>query len=94
MPLSSLLITLRDDGPEAAAALRELERHARIELGLRRGRRVAAVVDTPDAAEDQRLWAWLQELSGVAMVDVLFVYFDGGGKPSAEPQEQPASSGC
>ena len=76
MAISGLVITLSEDAERAGFALRQLELDARLELGLRAGRRLAAVADTQSPAADRLLWHELRETRGVIHVDVVYVRFE------------------
>lgn len=84
MPVSGLAITLSSDARAAAECLRALETESRIELGPRHGNRLAIVTETQSQEEDKALWAWLDALPGVTLVDVAFVHFDP--PPRSEPR--------
>lgn len=76
MPISGFSITLADDEASAQASLQIMSRDGRLELGPRKGRRIAAVGETPTTREDRALWDWLNALPGVVHVDVVFVEFN------------------
>ncbi len=85
MPISGLMVTLTSDAETSDAALRAMRDFDAIELGVRNGRRVAAVLDTPTDEHNRRAWRWLNDLDGVSLVDVLFVSFDeDANEPTAE----------
>ena len=83
MPISGMLVTLASDHALADAALRAIGNHDCIELGVRDGRKLATVIDAPNAHEDRRLRVWLDDLPGVEYTDVIFIAFDGDGAPAA-----------
>ena len=89
MPVSGLVITLASDDASASAALASLEADGRLELGVRRGRRVAAVADTHSPQENKSLWQSLTACDGIAHVDVVFVDLehDGPGTPNESASE-------
>jgi hypothetical protein len=67
---------LTDDEP-ARCALETLSADDRVELGIRRGRHVAATLETSSPQEDKLAWHWINELPGVRHVDVVFVSLEG-----------------
>ncbi len=77
MAVSALIVTLSEDAALADAALRAIGRDARFTLGeVQVDRRVAVVLDTPEAVDDQAAHDWLRGLRGVEFVDVVLVYLD------------------
>jgi len=92
MPISSLAISLSRDAALADDAARSMEQHPRIEVGRRVGSRLPVVVDTPDREEDKAVWAWINQLPGVAFVDVVFVHFDDQPTPGAGASREPANN--
>ena len=87
MPVSSMIVTLAHEDAACTVALRQLRAHPAIELGEGDDHRFPIVVDTPDADADREVWAWLNDLEGVAFVDLVSVYFDDGDDddPSRDP---------
>ncbi len=85
MSISGLVITLADDGPAAVRAERALAGDPRLRLGPRRGRRLAALADTPSPAEDRRLWERLHALEEIVRVDVVYVALDETDPPQGPP---------
>ncbi|QEG01342.1 hypothetical protein Mal15_54180 [Stieleria maiorica] len=76
VPISGLVITFDpawDDPDETISRLRE---EAAIEVGAMDDRKCAVVVDTSSRAEDKRIYQWVQDLPGVASIQVAFVGFD------------------
>ncbi len=67
--LSSLVITLSDEGVEAASAVSAIGNHPSITASTREGRYLPIVIEDADARPIHR---WLEELPGVAFVDVVF----------------------
>lgn len=84
MPISGFSITLAEDDAAAQASLDVMARDGRLEIGPRGGRRVAVVGETPTTYEDRALWMWLNELPGVAHVDVVFVEFNEHSNATGE----------
>lgn len=76
MPISALVITLRDTPPEREHALAELAREPCLELGEARGPRIPAVSETPTLEAGRQLVERLLSTTGVAHVDVLSVHFE------------------
>lgn len=94
MAISGLVITLSGDGQEAAQALAWLEADARITLGARDGRRVAAVAETPSVRADRDLWDEVHALEGVEHVDVTFVGLDEPGATAGENVQEKLHEQC
>lgn len=76
MPVSGLLLTLDSNPARADAVLRAIGNDQHIELGVRDGRKQAAVIDASDERENRRLWTWLDNLPGVEHIDVVFISID------------------
>jgi hypothetical protein len=76
MAISGLVITLSEDAMAAEAAAAWLEADARVTLGERFGRRLAAVAETPSVEADRALWDELNAMAGVTRVDVTYVHLD------------------
>ena len=76
MPMSGLLITLAEDPVARQNGLAELESNKSFEVGMAHGERLAAVLDTPTAKANKAAWQWLNTLSGISHVDVVFVSLD------------------
>ncbi len=74
MPVSGLAITLMSDPKTRRDALSALESSQYIDVGELVGNRLAIVIDTPDSGTDRDLWQWLNDLPGVAFVDVVSVH--------------------
>jgi hypothetical protein len=94
MPVSGLVVSLRDDPKSRAQALAAISQQTQITMGEVEQNRVAIVVDTTSTQEDKRLWDWLGSLPGVSLLEVAFVGFeqqldstksDSGEIPSAAP---------
>lgn len=77
MPISGMLITLVSGHAHADAAVQAISNDKHIRLGVRDGRKLAAVIDSANADEDRRLRTWLDDLPGVEYTDVVFIGFDG-----------------
>lgn len=76
MPVSGLVVSLRDEPQLRAEALAAIRREARITIGPFEANRLAIVVDTASSDEDRQLWDWLGSQSGVSYVEVAFVGFE------------------
>ncbi|MEM7168037.1 MAG: hypothetical protein AAF581_21470 [Planctomycetota bacterium] len=73
MSISGIVIRLHRDSELARAGRAALQTEPRIELGTATSDRIPAVLDTVDRDESKRLVSWIEELEGVANVDVVFV---------------------
>lgn len=76
MPISALVITLKETWLEREHALAELAREPCIELGEAQGLRLPAVLETPTLEAGRRLVERVLSTAGVAHVDVLSVHFE------------------
>lgn len=76
MPVSGLVVSLRDEPQLRAEALAAIRREARITIGAFKANRLAIVLDTASSDEDRQLWDWLGSLSGVSFVEIAFVGFE------------------
>ena len=76
MPISGLKITLSSDEHLAQSALDALSRDTSIELGVRKGQSLAAVLDTPDETANRSAWSRLVTLPGIEHVDLTFAAVD------------------
>lgn len=83
MPISGIVITLASNAP-IEATIRALRRERALEPGAREGRKIAAVLTTDSDAHNRRAWNWLNELPGVAHVDVVFVSLDDFASRTAQ----------
>ena len=75
-PIAGLTLTLDDDAVLAAEAIECLRAHAGIEVGERKNRWLPLVIEAGGAREVRDLHRWIEELAGVAYVDVVYVGFD------------------
>jgi len=80
MPVSGLVLSLRDEPQLRAETLAVMGGDSRITVGVCEGNRLAIVLDTCSSEEDQRLWAWLESLPGVLFVEVAFIGFEQPGE--------------
>lgn len=95
MPVSGLVVSLKNDPRLRAEALDAIQGESCIEVGVIEGRRMAIVVDTDSTDDDKRLWCWLGSLPGVAFVDVAMVgYEDSAADPQAGGSSASASPPC
>lgn len=76
MPVSGLVLTLRDDSQERDEALARLAEEPRITMGVLQANRLAFVIETESDDEDRQIWSWVNSLPGVTLVDVVFVGFE------------------
>ena len=76
MPVSGLVVTLVSDAGLRESAITDIREEPMIEIGPISGNKMAIVLDTPNEAEDKRLWCWLSSLAGVVFVDVAMVGFE------------------
>ena len=76
MPVSGLVVTLRDEPQSRSETLAAISQQAQITMGGVEQNRLAIVVDTASTREDKRLWDWLGSLSGVSQLEVAFVGFE------------------
>jgi hypothetical protein len=75
MLVSALVLTLDASPPDRAGLLAQLAADSRLELGALQGHRLPVVAEVPDAGSGERLVEELQDLPGVAFVDVVLVDF-------------------
>lgn len=75
MPVSGLVVTLREDPSAEAEALDTLRRLAQVSLGERAGCALPLVTDTASAEEAEALQRTLAELPGVALVHLVLADF-------------------
>ncbi len=91
MPISGLRIILNGDH-RARGVLDTLTLDDRVELGVQRGRHVAAVLETRTPGENKEAWRWLNELPGIEHVDVVFVAVDEDGSGEEASESEGAAS--
>jgi hypothetical protein len=97
MPVSGLVVSLKNDPRLRAEAINAIRCESSIEVGVIAGRRMAIVVDTNSSDDDKRIWCWLGSLPGVAFVDVAMVGYedeDAGQQAGADDEPAPASPPC
>ena len=94
MPVSGLVVTLRDEPLERAQTLAAIAHQPQITTGVLEQNRLAIVVATDSRREDKRLWDWLGSLAGVSSLEVAFVGFEqpaeSNGLPSESDSKHPA----
>lgn len=88
MPVSGLVITFSSNTADHGEVLEQLADEPAIEVGDVCGAKVAIVVDTDTREQDRKIWNWVRDLPGVAMVDVAFVGFDDESKGSTGVNQQ------
>ena len=76
MPVSGIVVTLKQDEDAVAETLRAFGDDTRIDVGDRNRDRLPLVLDTADSDEDKELWRWINSQPGVIHTDVVFVHFD------------------
>ncbi len=76
MPVSGLVVSLRDEPHLRDEALAAIGRQPQITMGLLERNRLAIVVDTTSSQEDRRLWQWLSSLPGISLLEVALVGFE------------------
>ena len=89
MPISGLRILLHADSVAGASAIRDLRDHNAFDLGIRRDRHLAAVLDTPDETSRRAAWTWLTTHPGVEHVDVVFVSYDDESQDAPPTPHRP-----
>lgn len=83
MPVVGMVLTFSEDRAAAAAARAWLAGDPRYELGPQAGRRLAAVLDTPDRTADAAAWEELKSLPGVLAAEPVYVDFSDCTAPGA-----------
>ena len=76
MPVSGLVVSLRDDPQLRRETLTMIGNERRITMGALEANRLAVVLDTASGDEDGQVWDWLRTLPGVTLVDVAFIGFE------------------
>lgn len=76
MTVSGIVITFGTDEESSRMSQEALARETAIELGHSEENKLPAVIDATDARESRRLYSWIEQLSGVEKVDVVFVSMD------------------
>ena len=72
--ISSLVVTLENDN--ASHAIGELNNHPAIEMGNLFENRLPVTVASVDSQEMMFTTRWIEDLTGVFKVDVVFVHFE------------------
>jgi hypothetical protein len=75
MSISGLIITLTEQPTEAAIAIQRLSANARISLGRQERYLLPAVLEADSDLEAEEAVRWMNELTGVRKVDVVYVRF-------------------
>ncbi len=76
MPISGLVVSLRDDPLLRTETLAAIGQQSQITMGVLEQNQLAIVVDTTSSQEDKQIWEWLGSLSGVSLLEVAFVGFE------------------
>jgi hypothetical protein len=80
MPVSGLVLSLSGEPKLRAEALARMGREPRVTLGVCRGVRMAAVLETATLEEHQQLSDWLCSLPGIVLVTVAFAGLEPPGE--------------
>ncbi|MCS7470321.1 hypothetical protein NZK35_27040 [Stieleria sp. ICT_E10.1] len=83
MPISGLVITFDQTFDHPDETLSRLRAEPAIEVGACDRRQCAIVVDTASQADDKKIYQWVQDLPGVAGIQVAFVGFDDDATPNS-----------
>jgi len=84
MAICALVITLSESPGLAHGALRRIAGDERLTLGRAAGSQLAAVLETASDDSDREALEWLQELPGVAQVEIASVFWDDESRESEE----------
>ncbi len=76
MNVNGLVVTLGDDEEQNRTVLSLIEESPNITLGERNANRVPIVVESEEEKSAQQLHDWIQSLSGVQQVEVVFIGCD------------------
>jgi hypothetical protein len=76
MPISGLVVTLRNPLQNGGATVRCLEADGRFTCGAPIGARLPLVLEAEDDHAARQAHDWLHSLPGVAHIDVAFVGFE------------------
>jgi nitrate reductase NapAB chaperone NapD len=76
VPVSGIVITFSSDVIDHGETIKQLLAEPVIEIGESSGAKLAIVIDTDSPRRDREIWDWVQNLPGVAWLDVTFVGFD------------------
>ena len=76
MVMSGLVVLLKSDSCERDIALEAIRDVPQFMVGEPLGCWMTLALETPDAAESERLYDWLRNLPGVESVEVVFVHWD------------------
>jgi hypothetical protein len=76
MPISGLVITVRETSGATGDVMRRLASEPRLACGEPQGNRLPAVLETAQAGESRAVHEWLLLVPGVVNVDVVFVGFE------------------
>ncbi len=76
MPVNGLLVTLTSDCRQAESVRALISSRSGVSLGPARDRWQPLAVDTADVKSAHDFHEWLEALTGVEQVDVIYVGFD------------------
>lgn len=76
VPISGLVLTFDHAFDQQDDTINLLNAEPTVEVGAHNQQKCAIVIDSPSKAHDQKLFAWVQNLPGVADVQITFVGFD------------------
>ncbi len=76
MPISGLVLTLREPLVTGAEVMRRLDADGRFTCGAPHANRLPVVLETPDDQASRAAHDWLAALPGIAHIDIAFVGFD------------------
>ena len=76
MPISGLVITFDQTFDRPDETISRLRAEPAIEVGACDRQQCAIVVDTGSQADDKKIYQWVQDLPGVANIQIAFVVFD------------------
>lgn len=81
---SGIVITLSRDSGLADEVIRDLGKHAQIEMGDLKGKYLPAVISARNDRDLRLVHRHIESLSGVDYVDVVFVSYDQYSNESSE----------
>lgn len=85
MPVVGMVLTLSEDAVAAERARAWLAGDPRFTLGPAEGRRLAAVLDTPDRAADAAAWEAVRDLDGLLSAEPVYADFSDCTAPEGRP---------
>ena len=76
--ISSVIAKLTRDETKLGTTVQEIENHPHLQVGeLIENRLLPITIEASNREETETTTRWLQSRSGVEMVDVVFVHFEG-----------------